>query len=140
MKKIAFFSLLLVVFSCGKTVSLPFNTPVFTHIEPGDVLNIENYPSQWGYSRIILGIQASGVSTLEGALGRETCQYPITGYYQPHNRLLSAIVFQIRRKPNNPQLPWKQGDGPDLAMVVRLFNGGKFLRGTLCQCNAVDKL
>ena len=80
MKRIFFLCLMLVVFSSGKTIPLAYNTPVFVHADPGDTIRIEDYPSQWGYSRVVLGLQASGVSVLEGSFGRGTCQYPMTGF------------------------------------------------------------
>lgn len=81
-EKIIFLCLMLVVFSEGKTIQLPFNASTFVYVEPDDIIRIEDYPSQWGYSRIVLGVQASGPESLNGTLNRELCHYAMQGYYQ----------------------------------------------------------
>lgn len=82
MRFFLFISLLFAVFSVAKTVPLSINIPTSVTLESGDFVQIDNFPSQWGYSRIVLGIQPQGGSSLEGFFSKDSCQYTLTGNYQ----------------------------------------------------------
>ena len=82
MKKIIWAVFIFAILVNAKSLLLPFNEPVYTKLEPGDVVQIEDFPLQWGYNRVVLGIQSSGGEFLEGFLVKENCLHTLVGYYQ----------------------------------------------------------
>lgn len=82
MRNILFVGLLFAVFSMAKTVPLSINVPASVTLESGDFVQIGDFPSQWGYNRIVLGIQPQGGASLEGFFSRDSCQYTLVGDYQ----------------------------------------------------------
>ena len=82
MRNILFVGLLFAVFSMAKTVPLSINVPTSVTLESGDFVQIGDFPSQWGYNRIVLGIQPQGGASLEGFFSRDACQDTLVGDYQ----------------------------------------------------------
>lgn len=82
MRKVLLISLFLSVFAVAKTVSLSINVPESVVLDPGDIIQIDSFPMQWGPSRIVLGFQSQGNRTLEGFVLNGECRRSLFGYYQ----------------------------------------------------------
>lgn len=61
---------------------IPYNTATSVTLADGDELKLSAFPAGWGYSRVLLGVNAEAGATLSGSISHSGCVYSLDGYYE----------------------------------------------------------
>lgn len=62
--------------------SVPYNTRIILDLNDGDTISLTDFPKDWEYSRVVLGINSSPSVQMTGNLIVNHCKYSLYSYYR----------------------------------------------------------
>ena len=100
--------ILLTAFSFGKDVVIPFNIAHSANVSDGDMIILKDFPSGWGYSRVVLGINATNGGVLSGSIAKDGCTNKLDGSYKQYvyEHTSTAAQFEYHGTDQNVLFHW----------------------------------
>jgi len=100
---------------------IPYNTATPVTLADGDELKLSAFPAGWGYSRVLLGVNAEAGATLSGSISHSGCVYSLDGYYEQVDFPYSGEALLRYSGPSQTlPLQWWVDTGPVTSSCTRV--------------------
>ena len=89
---------------------VPYNARTVLNLEDGDTISLTGFPTDWTYSRVVLGINSTPSVQMSGNITINNCKHTLYSFYQ---EIAFAYTNEIKIKysgSNQQRMPihWKE--------------------------------
>ena len=95
---------------------VPYNARTVLNLEDGDTISLTGFPTDWTYSRVVLGINSTPSVQMSGNITINNCKHTLYSFYQ-------EIAFAYTN-----EIKIKNAACAEYAVILPFFN-----RSTICR-------